>query len=348
MPLESPELPHLSPPHPSPLIAESLDLLPLQSHLALTRHNGKNEDGSVIGNRPSVVYKGGDPLSVSQSKQDLSQDVVNLAQKCEENQNLENHDLKVQLWEGQDLQKRNTYDQADCSVVTSEVDVHKQKELIALAESPSSYNIQYPQLLRSCLSRFAAEFIPLKPNAYAALFDQQIDLVDGSPLKDDEFDKIDDGNLVLSNNALEDIREEREGPILYTHSEGEDRVFNDNILKPLQIDYSRMFKIPFDLGREFKGRHTFSPSQIVTRSRAKILEEGRKKTPIGWEERSDGSESNFAEDITNFFKECCPNKPEPATKKQSTKKPLTKGQKKKSKKKLKKKMARGHEKEDSD
>ncbi|VFQ83056.1 unnamed protein product [Cuscuta campestris] len=199
-----------------------------------------------------------------------------------------------------------------------------------------------------CLSPFATEFIPLKPNSYAALFDQVNELEDGRPLMVDEFVKIDDGNMALSNNALEDIWEEREGPILYTHSEGEDKVFNDNILKPLQIDYSRMFKTPFELGREFKGRHIYSPSQIVTRSKAKILEEGRKKTPIGWEERSDGSESNFAEDIRNFFKECCPNKPEKATKKQSTNKPLTKSQKKKSKKKLKKKMAGGQEKNESD
>ncbi|VFQ95836.1 unnamed protein product, partial [Cuscuta campestris] len=208
----------------------------------------------------------GDPLS------EEPQEVVKVARKCEEKfLNYEKHDLRLQLLEGKDLQQGNTSNQTNCSVEASVLDVHKQKEYFAQAESPSSYSVQYPQLPRVSLSPFAAEFLPLKPNTYAALFDHVSDLVEGSPLKDDEFDKIDDGNLVLSNNALEDIREEREGPILYTHSEGEDKVFNDNILKPLQIDYSRMFKTPFDLGREFKGRHTYSPSQIVTRSKPTVF-----------------------------------------------------------------------------
>ncbi|VFQ82927.1 unnamed protein product [Cuscuta campestris] len=133
-------------------------------------------------------------------------------------------------------------------------------------EASQRYNIQYPPLPRVLLSPFAAEFIPLMPNPYAALFNHAEVLGKNSSLKDDEFDKIDDGNKVLYNNALEEIREEREGPILYTHSEGEDKAFNDNILKPIQIDYSRMFKTPFDLGRDYKGRHIYSPSQIVTRN----------------------------------------------------------------------------------
>lgn len=85
--------------------------------------------------------------------------------------------------------------------------------------------------------------------------------------------------------------------MLHTHSEGEDTTFNVNILKPLQIDYSRLFTTPFDLGRKYKGRHTFSPSQIVTRSRAKMLAEGRKKTPIGWEKYSESSDE---EDISSL------------------------------------------------
>ncbi|VFQ95812.1 unnamed protein product, partial [Cuscuta campestris] len=113
------------------------------------------------------------------------------------------------------------------------------------------YNIQYPPLPKVLLSPFVAEFIPLMPNPYAAFFNHVEGLGKNSSLKDDEFNKIDDGNKVLCNNALEEIRDEREGPILYTHSEGEDKAFNDNILKPLQIDYSRMFKTPFDLGRDF-------------------------------------------------------------------------------------------------
>ncbi|VFQ73332.1 unnamed protein product [Cuscuta campestris] len=112
-------------------------------------------------------------------------------------------------------------------------------------EASQRYNIQYPALPRVILS-------PCLGN--------------NSSLKDVEFDKIDDRNKVLCNNALEEIRDERDGPILYTHSEGEDKAFNENILKPLQIDYSRMFKTPFDLGRDYKGRRIYSPSQIVNRS----------------------------------------------------------------------------------
>ncbi|VFQ86065.1 unnamed protein product [Cuscuta campestris] len=212
--------------------------------------------------------------SDTQSNLVLLLDVVDstqICQKCEEG-------LRVQLMVGQDIHHGST-DQNDGLAESLELDVHKQKDKFALAETHSSYNFHYPQLPRVRLSPFAAEFIPIMPNTYAALFDQ-VDLEDGSPLKEDEFDNFDEENLVLSNNALEDIREDREGPILYTHSEGEDKAFNDNILKPLQIDFSRMFKTPFDVGRDFKGRITYSPSQIVTQSRAKILEEGRKKNPL--------------------------------------------------------------------
>ncbi|RAL49982.1 hypothetical protein DM860_017483 [Cuscuta australis] len=217
-----------------------------------------------------------------------------------------------------------------------------------IEEASQRYNIHYPALPRVILSPFAAEFIPLMPNPYAALFDHVEGLGNNSSLKDVEFDKIDDGNKVLCNNALEEIRDERDGPILYTHSEGEEKAFNENILKPLQIDYSRMFKTPFDLGRDCKGRRIYSPSQIVTRSRAKLLKEGRKKTPIGWEEGPDSSEVPYADDIRNLFKLCCPNKPEKPLQKQSSNKPLTKRQKKKSKKRLKKKKGSGLEMVESD
>ncbi|VFQ79646.1 unnamed protein product [Cuscuta campestris] len=167
---------------------------------------------------------------------------------------------------------------------SSLVESDKLEGNIPTEEATQRYNIQYLPLPRVLLSPFAAEFIPLMPNPYAALFNHVEGLGNNISLKDDEFDKFDDGNRVLCNNALEEIRDERDGLILYTHSEGEDKAFNDNSLKPLQIDYSRMFNTPFDLGRDYKGRRIYSPSQIVTRSRAKLLKEGRKKTPIGWEE----------------------------------------------------------------
>ncbi|VFQ96678.1 unnamed protein product, partial [Cuscuta campestris] len=80
-------------------------------------------------------------------------------------------------------------------------------------EASQRYNIQYPH--------YQACFYPhllLNLSPYAALFNHVEDL--GSSLKNDEFDKINDGNKVLCNNALEEIRKDREGPILYTHSEG--------------------------------------------------------------------------------------------------------------------------------
>ncbi|VFR01301.1 unnamed protein product [Cuscuta campestris] len=192
------------------------------------------QDTLVLEEHLKVLNEVGDPLSDSQSNKVLSQEVVESAQVYEQKSlSIENLDIRVQSLGGQDIQHGNTTDLSFCSVEFVEKDFQNLKENTAQAEPSSSYNSQYPQLPRVCLSPFAAEFIPLKPNSYAALFDQVKDLEEGSPFKDVDFDKIDDGNMVLSNIALEDIWEEREGPILYTHSEGEDKAFNDNILKPL-------------------------------------------------------------------------------------------------------------------
>lgn len=133
---------------------------------------------------------------------------------------------------------------------------------------------------------------------------------------------------------MEDYPKDRAGPILYTHSDGEDHAFIDSALKPLQIDLSRCPKYSLQLRKEHMGRKNFSPSHMVTRSKAKLLAEGRKLTPIGWEEEQDAldPQKSFEEELIDHFKLCCPNKNE-ETPLQT--KPLSKSQKKKQKKKKK-------------
>ncbi|RAL42625.1 hypothetical protein DM860_018057 [Cuscuta australis] len=197
-------------------------------------------------------------------------------------------------------------------------------------ECSDSYTELFPPLPRRMLSPYAPAFLPLSNNTFAALLNQD----PGSLEEEDPFSKINDQNLVLCSNAVEDHAKERDGPILYTHSEGEDLVFIDSKLKPLKIDLSRCFKQPFNLRKELKGRKTFSPSQIVTRSKAKILEEGRRITPIGWEEEQEmlDPQQSHEEEVIEFFKLCCPSKKEEP---KASKKPLSKSQKKKLKKKKK-------------
>ncbi|VFQ92242.1 unnamed protein product [Cuscuta campestris] len=211
---------------------------------------------------------------------------------------------------------------------------------LALCHSPNqdgehqpSYLIEYPLLPRSRLSPLAAEFIPTMPNSFAALFNQGDYTTIDSTTEEDLLAHINDKNMALCNNAIEDFLPERDEPILYTHSEGEDNVFIDYAIKPLQIDTSRCSKTPLILGRVFKGKKTFSPSQMVTRSKARLLDEGRKKTPIGCLEDPDEPTDTFAAEIIEAFKKTCPSQKEVPPKKQQQ--PLTRSQKKKAKKKLK-------------
>ncbi|VFQ79898.1 unnamed protein product [Cuscuta campestris] len=131
---------------------------------------------------------------------------------------------------------------------------------------------------------------------------------------EDPLANIDGRNMALSNNAIEDMPQERVEPILYTHSDGEDKAFIDYELKPLQIDTSRCSRTPLFLGRVFKGRKTFSPSHMVTRSKARLLTEGRKNTPLGLLDESDDSANSFDNDIIQAFKLSCPVKKEAAPK----------------------------------
>ncbi|VFQ84553.1 unnamed protein product [Cuscuta campestris] len=196
-----------------------------------------------------------------------------------------------------------------------------------------SYTASFPPLPRRNLSPFAPAFVPLSNNSFVALLNQD----QGYLEEEDPFSNFHEWSLVIYPNAVEDHEKERDGPTLYTHSEGEDYVFIDSKLKPLQIDLSRCPKHPFHLRKALKGRRTYSPSQVVTRSKAKLLEEGRRKTPIGWEEEEEmhDPQESHEDEIIKYFKLCCPNKkvdPKPPTK------TLSKSQKKKLKKKKNKRQ----------
>ncbi|VFQ73944.1 unnamed protein product [Cuscuta campestris] len=152
-----------------------------------------------------------------------------------------------------------------------------------------TYTDLFTHLSRKMLSPYAPLFVPLSYNPFAALDNQDHEQDKLAACLEDEdlFSKLNEQSMVLSLNAVEDHTKERDGLILYTHSEGEDIVFIDSIRKPLQIDLSRCSKHPLYLRKELKGRKIYSPSQIVTRSKAKLLEIGRRITPIGWEEEED-------------------------------------------------------------
>ncbi|VFQ89705.1 unnamed protein product [Cuscuta campestris] len=211
----------------------------------------------------------------------------------------------------------------------TETALEERQMVIYEGEEEPEYNISeayrelFPPLPRRMLSPYAPAFLPLSNNTFAALLNQD----PGCLEEEDPFAKINEQSLVLCSNAVEDHAKERDGPILYTHSEGEDLVFIDTKLKPLKIDLSRCFKQPFNLRKELKGRKTFSPSQIVTRSKAKILAEGRRITPIGWEEEQEmlDPQQSHEEEVIDFFKLCCPTKKE---------EPIQKGIKQKSEKEI--------------
>ncbi|VFQ90255.1 unnamed protein product [Cuscuta campestris] len=198
---------------------------------------------------------------------------------------------------------------------------------------PTGQAEEFQPLPRKILSPTAPAFVPIV-YSYAALFTEEQGTVVTAEPEDDPFSNINGQSLILSLNAVEDHAKDRDGPILYTHSDGEEFVFIDTKLRPLQIDLSRCSKHPLHLRKELKGRRTYSPSQIVTRSKAKILEQGRKINPIGWVEEEDSLEpqESHEDEVIKFFKLCFPHKaedPKPHSK------PLTKTQKKKMKKKKK-------------
>ncbi|VFQ73274.1 unnamed protein product [Cuscuta campestris] len=119
------------------------------------------------------------------------------------------------------------------------------------------------------LSPFAKEFIP-QSNSFSTLSHlgtEENVLV----MEEDPFKHLNEKNLVLHFNALEERISLSDEPIWYNHSDDEDAPFFVSKLRPLAIDLSRCSKISMDLPKVFKRRKLFSPSQIVTRSKAKVL-----------------------------------------------------------------------------
>ncbi|VFQ73276.1 unnamed protein product [Cuscuta campestris] len=107
----------------------------------------------------------------------------------------------------------------------------------------TSQSEEFPPLPRKILSPSAPAFVPAI-YSYAALFTQEEGSEAIADLEDDPFSNLHGQSLILSLNAVEDHAKDRDGPILYTHSDGEDFVFIDTKLKPMQIDLSRCSKHP--------------------------------------------------------------------------------------------------------
>ncbi|VFR01274.1 unnamed protein product [Cuscuta campestris] len=107
-------------------------------------------------------------------------------------------------------------------------------------------------------------------------------------------------------NALEDAAPENDEPALYTHSEGETTVFIDSKVEPIRINTSRCSKVSMLLPKLAKGKPTFSPSHMVTRSRAKIIAAGRKENPIKGVGTSEDEGEFTVKGIHSAFKKTCP------------------------------------------
>ncbi|VFQ76015.1 unnamed protein product [Cuscuta campestris] len=103
-------------------------------------------------------------------------------------------------------------------------------------------------------------------------------------------------------NALEDASPGFEEPALYTHCEGEKTVFIDSKLEPFRIITPSSSNMSLQLPKLAKGKATYSPSLMVTRSKAKILAAGRKDNPIKGVDTSDEESESFVEGIRSAFK----------------------------------------------
>ncbi|VFQ93037.1 unnamed protein product [Cuscuta campestris] len=114
------------------------------------------------------------------------------------------------------------------------------------------------------------------------------------------------GMGMMKLNALEDASPGFEEPALYTHSEGEKTVFIDSKLEPFRIITPSSSNMSLQLPKLAKGKATYSPSHMVTRSRAKIIAAGRKEHPIKGVDTSDEESESFVEGIRSAFKRSCP------------------------------------------
>ncbi|VFQ76378.1 unnamed protein product [Cuscuta campestris] len=153
------------------------------------------------------------------------------------------------------------------------------------------------------LSPTAPPFIPSSFNSFRILEtcqDSEELLVEQSLNGDrDNIDLLNcfSTSRLLKLNALEDVAPSGGEPALYTHSEGESTALIDSKLEPCRfsIPSSSIVSMPFP--KLSKGKPTSSPSHMVTRSRARQLAEGRRKTTIRGVDTSD-------EDEESFFDEC--------------------------------------------
>ncbi|VFQ70077.1 unnamed protein product [Cuscuta campestris] len=132
------------------------------------------------------------------------------------------------------------------SAVTNKQLVIFQNEAAPNYSLSTSQIEEFPPLPRKILSPFAPTFVPAV-YSYADIFIKDQGFKATTEPEEDPFTNLNGQSLVLSLNAVEDHTKDREGPILYTHSDGEDFVFIDTKLKPLQIDFSRCSKHPLHL-----------------------------------------------------------------------------------------------------
>ncbi|VFQ98528.1 unnamed protein product [Cuscuta campestris] len=156
------------------------------------------------------------------------------------------------------------------------------------------------------LSPTAPPFIPSSFNSFQILEtcqDSEELLVEQSLNGDrDNIDLLNcfSTSRLLKLNALEDVAPSGGEPALYTHSEGESTALIDSKLEPCRfsIPSSSIVSMPFP--KLSKGKPTSSPSHMVTRSRARQLAEGRRKTPIRGVDTSDEDEESFFDAVVLF------------------------------------------------
>ncbi|VFQ91590.1 unnamed protein product [Cuscuta campestris] len=159
------------------------------------------------------------------------------------------------------VESRGNSDISSCSLVNegAYIDSLKGREAVAGRHDQ----------VHKLLSPFAKEFIP-QSNSFSTL--SHLGTEDNVlVMEEDPFKHLNEKNLVLHFNALEERISPSDEPIWYNHSDVEDAPFFVSKIRPLAIDLSRCSKISMDLPKVFKRRKLFSPSQIVTRSKAKVL-----------------------------------------------------------------------------
>ncbi|VFQ73123.1 unnamed protein product [Cuscuta campestris] len=193
--------------------------------------------------------------------------------------------------EPKSVQNRENSDISSCSLVTESgnVDSSKGREAIAGRDD----QVHKP------LSPFAMEFIP-QSNSFSTLSHLG---TEENVMEEDPFKHFNEKSLVLHFNALEERLSPSDEPIWYNHSDVEDAPFCVSKLRPLAIDLSKCSKISMDLPKVFKRRKLFSPSQIVTRSKAKVLSSCNSILPLG--RYVSESDDNFVSEFEGALENIC-------------------------------------------